>query len=324
MASSEPRVKNRSAQKTLAFRRVWIPSRNAGVHHLQRRPSQRCDELCFLGVCHLAPALDLRARRLLRCVERTAEGGGPHGAIMSSDTVGFEAQPTCARPPPGVRRQASASGLRSESAGRTDVRFVNLFELSALTVFTAHGRAQAAGLRPPASRQRGSKAQKTPRSRRPHIARSDHLRAASRRNHRPIARSRGGMPFAPSCAWHCVWSGKKRRSSVPALTRTPRRSRNRARRSALENDRRSRRSGLRPRVFRDDGVIESGAGAGRGTRGSWSDRQDHQRSSSGAEEGQPQPEPTSTDFRNGVRGKYASRYWEVAASGGLVGKAFTK
>ena len=26
------------------------------------------------------------------------------------------------------------------------------------------------------------------------------------------------------------------------------------------------------------------------------------------------------DFRNGVRGKYASRYWEVAASGGLVGR----
>jgi len=26
------------------------------------------------------------------------------------------------------------------------------------------------------------------------------------------------------------------------------------------------------------------------------------------------------DFRNGVRGKYASRYWEAAAQGGLVGK----
>jgi uncharacterized DUF497 family protein len=30
------------------------------------------------------------------------------------------------------------------------------------------------------------------------------------------------------------------------------------------------------------------------------------------------------DFRNGVRGKYASRYWEEAASVGLVGKAITK
>jgi hypothetical protein len=34
--------------------------------------------------------------------------------------------------------------------------------------------------------------------------------------------------------------------------------------------------------------------------------------------------PMEYDFRNGVRGKYASRYWEAAAEGGLVGKVSCK
>jgi hypothetical protein len=35
-------------------------------------------------------------------------------------------------------------------------------------------------------------------------------------------------------------------------------------------------------------------------------------------------DPMDYDFRNGVRGKYASRYWQAAAEGGLVGKASCK
>ena len=35
-------------------------------------------------------------------------------------------------------------------------------------------------------------------------------------------------------------------------------------------------------------------------------------------------DPMDYDFRNGMRGKYASRYWEAAAQGGLIGKASGK